>query len=133
MNICIVSNMSFRIGGRIGGNILKPDNETISGIGYLLPNMTVTKTGRSTGVTEGLVNGFVVQQWTTDKVTTEIGIIGRAFGRKGDSGAAVIDAERLKIVAMLIGLNLKEDLCVVTPITLIIEDIARKFGHVEWL
>ena len=60
MNICIVSNMSFRIGGRVGANILKPDNEIINGIDYLLPNMTVTKTRRSTGVTEGLVNGFVV-------------------------------------------------------------------------
>jgi len=75
----------------------------------------------------GLLNSFVVQQWITDKMTTEIGIIGRAFGRKGDSGAAAIDA------AMIIGPNLKEDLCVVTPITLIIGDISRKFGHVEWL
>jgi len=71
-----------------------------------------------------------------DKVTTEIWIIGhggRTIGRKGDSGAAVIGAESLQVVAMLIGLNLKEDLCLITPITLIIEDIAGKLGHVEWL
>lgn len=44
----------------VGGSILKPGNEIISGIGYLLilSNMTVTKTDRSTDVTEGLVSGF---------------------------------------------------------------------------
>ena len=107
--------------------------KSLAAPGTLLPNMPVTKTGRSTGVTEGLVNGFVVQKWTADKVTTEIGIMGTAGGLKGDSGAAAIDTETLKVVAMLIGLNLREDSCVVTPITLIIEDISGKFGHVEWL
>lgn len=59
------------------------------------PGTRVSKAGRTTGRTEGRVNGCIVQIWSGPDygVTIEIGVVGEVagedFGRPGDSGSLV--------------------------------------------
>lgn len=78
------------------------------------PNMQVTKSGRTTGVTKGVitairVNGITVNYGTRqspiiatfDNCIQIAGSLGQSFSRPGDSGSAIIDQSSGRPVALL--------------------------------
>lgn len=110
------------------------ENELIEGSLLLEPNMEVSKIGRSTGATTGIVNSCIVQQWADDKYTAEIGVLGEnggLFGDVGDSGSLVFTKHRDKVygVGMLIGKNYARNFGLVSPLWAILEDVQDELGQ----
>ncbi|PUU80221.1 hypothetical protein B9Z19DRAFT_1063615 [Tuber borchii] len=108
---------------RFAGNIY--DEITITSIGALYPGVQVEKIGRTTGVTEGHVNGFLLQRWVGAKATYEIAITGDKglpFAAVGDSGGCVLVKANNQYLAggILIGINTGNNFAIVTPFHLIL-------------
>lgn len=102
-------------------------------MGLLAPNGNVSKCGRSTEVTLGVVNGLFMQKWSEHRVTTEIAIVGSdgVFGEKGDSGSVVInEGEESLAGGLLIGKNIFNNFAIVTPLYAIFE---QEMGRFQWL
>lgn len=95
--------------------------------------MEVSKVGRTTGETNGIVNGCVLQRWVDGTLTTEIGVIGdeRIFGDVGDSGSLVVAENHNEPygVGMLIGKNARGELGLVSPLWAILEDVEEKLNQ----
>jgi Peptidase family S64 len=96
----------------LGGNNLNSDtrdHEPVRGIQLLEPGMKVSKIGRTTGETEGMVHGCVIQAWIDNKILVNIGIavIGdmKKFADVGDSGSLVVTAADNYALGMLIRKN----------------------------
>jgi hypothetical protein len=105
-------------------------DEAVRGIGLLIPDMKVSKIGRTTGETNGIVNGCVLQRWVDNTLTTEIGVVAdeKIFGDVGDSGSLVVtenDGEPYG-VGMLIGKNIRGGLGLTSPLWAILEDAEEK-------
>jgi hypothetical protein len=99
----------------------------------LKPGTKVSKIGRTTGETEGTVNGCVIQRWIDNIVTIEIGVQGddRVFADVGDSGSLVVTAndDEPYGVGMLIGKNAMGGLGLVSPLWAVLEDVEATLGQ----
>ena len=87
--------------------------------------MGVSKIGRTTGETEGKVNGCIIQRWVDNVITTEIGVLGNGKIFAGDSGSLVVtekDDEQYG-VGILIGKNADSFLGLVSPLWAVLEDV----------
>ena len=127
------TNESHNSANRFGGNRLNSDTRqdaVVRGISVLTPDMEVSKIGRTTGETEGIVNGCIIQRWVDNLVTTEIGVLGkeRVFADIGDSGSLVVTAngDEPYGVGMLIGKNVLGSLGLVSPLWAVLEDVEAK-------
>jgi hypothetical protein len=120
---------------RYGGNLF--DGAAIGDVGLIAPGKTVMKAGRTTGITEGVVNGYTVQIWSDGKETKEIVVIGvdPIFASPGDSGGflAVDESDGTTHAAgTVIGKNFLNDLVCVTPLQSIIADAGQAFDGLRW-
>ena len=113
------------------------DNFPVARVGFLSPNATVFKCGRSTEITNGVVNGLFLQKWSENRVTTEIAIIGCARGveEKGDSGLLVVIEEQKNLaggllVGKMVGKNNFSNFAIVTPLYIILE---QEMGQYQWM
>lgn len=117
---------------RFGGNTLNSDTRedaAVNGISLLKPDMKVSKIGRTTGQTEGTVNGCVIQRWVDGRLSMEIGVLGkeRLFADVGDSGSLLTtDDEKPCGVGMLIEKNFSGTLVLVSPLWAVLEDVEAK-------
>ena len=92
----------------------------------------VIKFGKSTGTTVGVVNGIKSDVKVPDSPVltreyTVVGLHGRMFADRGDSGAFVVKADGV-LVGMVIAGSLDSNLTYVTPIEAVFEDIAAQTG-----
>ena len=96
--------------------------------------MKVRKVGRSTGFTEGRVNGVratvFTKGWDRGMTLewTVVGGNGLPFASQGDDGSAVWDDER-NLVGMIWGSNFKEGVAFVTPIHEILNSVWNLTGQ----
>lgn len=119
--------------------MLAQEGDHITQTALLQPGDVVTKTGRTTATTRGRVNGIKVQIWRNGEETNEIAIvgtdIGRCFGSKGDSGAALL-VERgglLSAAGVLVGKNKMDEFVVATPLQAVLRDVGVVIGGTwEW-
>jgi hypothetical protein len=94
--------------------------------------MMVSKIGRTTGETQGIVNGCIVQRWVDNHLSMEIAVLGSGdlFADVGDSGSLVTtDDENPRGVGMLIGKNVLGSLGLVSPLWAVLEDVEAKLGQ----
>jgi hypothetical protein len=105
----------------------------------------VVKCGRTTGETQGIVNGFSLMLWKNHASTVELSVIGLngiPFGLKGDSGSLVLVGEKegdylvnLRAGGILIGLNSLNNFSLVTPLAFVLKSINETVtgGGFHWL
>jgi len=94
--------------------------------------MKVSKIARTTGETQGTVNGCIIQRWV-DCLSMEIGVLGeeRVFSDVSDSGSLLttVDDEPCG-VGMLIGKNVSGSLVLVSPLWAVLEDVEAKLKQI---
>lgn len=122
------------IGWRRGDNYFEEEQEAVGSPVLVGPGDRVMKSGRTTGYTHGVINGTVVQAWIDGRVSVEIGVLGSraAFADHGDSGSLCIteDANQaLHAAALVIGVNRRFHLAIITPLWTVLKDIEAKLGE----
>ncbi|RPA97333.1 hypothetical protein L873DRAFT_1691306 [Choiromyces venosus 120613-1] len=126
---------------RVLGNLLTSDDfadKQITRLGDIEPGTSVIKIGRTTGQTEGIVNGAALQIWETGALTQEVAVISSSggtdtgcFATIGDSGSLVVSlADPLEAVGLVVGKNDSgiPRWVAVTPLWAVIEDVERVIG-----
>jgi hypothetical protein len=105
----------------------------------------LVKYGRTTGETQGIVNGFSLMLWKNHASTIELSVIGVneiPFGLKGDSGSLVLVGGKegdylvnLRAGGILIGLNSHNNFSLVTPLAFVLKSINETVtgGGFHWL
>lgn len=126
---------------RVLGNLLTSedlDDEPVARSGDLKPGASVIKIGRTTGHTEGVVNGVAIQIWESNILTQEVAVIASSgetstggFATTGDSGSLVVSLVDLEAVGLVVGKNDVETprWVAVTPLWAVMEDIKRVIGE----
>lgn len=109
----------------------------VSDLGIIAPGTIVQKAGRSTGITEGVVNGCAIQVWSDGCETKEIVVIGvpPPFANREDSGGILVLTGRdgtIRAAGEVIGMNLRNDLVCVTPIQTLLADAEQAFDGLRW-
>ena len=108
----------------------------VSDVGLIAPGTVVQKAGRSTGITDGVVNGCAIQVWSDGSETREIVVIGGGapFAKQGDSGGILVSNGRdgIRAAGEVIGKNFKDDLVYVTPIQPLLADAEQAFDGIRW-
>ena len=120
---------------RYGGNFF--DETMISDVGLIAPGKSVQKAGRTTGVTEGKVNGYTVQVWSDGAETQEIAVVGvdPYFALQGDGGGilAIIGSDgAMEAGGQVMGKNYLSDLICVTPLQTLLADAEQGFVGLRW-
>lgn len=105
---------------------------SIDKIAPLVIGQTVVKFGKSTGITVGVVSGIKTDSRLPDSPAetceyTVVGIGGRKFANRGDSGAFVVQADGA-LVGMILGGCPDSKVTFVTPIDAVFEDIKAQTG-----
>jgi len=105
-----------------GGTINHYDSGSVGSV--------VLKSGRSSGVTYGIVNGTVSDVFLPGgQKSVEYAVVGqdkKLFSKEGDSGAWVIDSSG-SLIGMVIGQGIRGQ-TYITPITEVFKDIEEKTG-----
>ena len=103
------------------------------------PGDIVEKAGRSTGLTQGLVNGWPLQLWENGRITKELCVIHDhhlSFAVAGDAGGCVLRQgadHRYRAGGQIIGQNAQfHDVNLWTPMHTLVEDAASKIAGVMW-
>ena len=109
----------------------------VSDVGLIAPGTTVEKAGRSTGITDGVVNGCAIQVWSDGSETREIVVIGvnPPFASQGDSGGILVFNARdgtIRAAGEVMGKNFLNDLVCVTPIQTLLADAEQAFVGLRW-